>query len=347
MRFRNFILGTCLVFLCQVNLALAGFGITPPYVRSDTLRPGSHYTQEIIVVRGDPIEDLNAEITLNMPQGIADWFSVDRGMKFVLPKGETQVKMIIGVDVPPEASLGSYAGNIRIRTESLDNPSSGVSIALGAQIDVNLKVVDKIESFEVKRVELSEAEQGFKKLWLDFPGKIDLMMQIENTGNVESAPSKIHFDIYSKDGVTKLESVENTNKIELIPAFLTKNVVAHVPTWLAPGGYTVRYEIFRTNEVTSTGELPLSVLPKGTIPGYQAYGWEGLSFGDKLSVILPSVLLGLVLIGALLTKRGRRTRKRKKKVVRQDGGDPSTSDGVESIPTPVSHVVNLSRPKEW
>jgi hypothetical protein len=87
-----------------VPFAQAGFGITPPYVRNDSLRPGSEYTQEIIIVRSDPVEDLNAELTLNLP-GIESWFSFDRGLRFILPRGESQVKMNVTVRVPEARRL--------------------------------------------------------------------------------------------------------------------------------------------------------------------------------------------------------------------------------------------------
>ena len=87
-----FVVGLILLFGGIANTAFAGFGITPPYVHNDALRPGSEYTQEIVIVRSDPVEDLNAELTMNLP-GIESWFASDRGSKFILPKGESQVKL--------------------------------------------------------------------------------------------------------------------------------------------------------------------------------------------------------------------------------------------------------------
>lgn len=279
--------------------ALAGFGITPPYVRNDTLRPGSEYTQEIIIVRSDPVEDLNAEITMYTP-GIETWFSVDRGVKFVLPKGETQVRMNITVRVPEDAKLGSYSGNIRIRTESLLPPTNGVSLALGAQIDVNLKVVEEIYDFTVRRVELFEAEQGTRKWWLFFPGKIKFAMYIENIGNVPVIPPKVHFDIYDTTGQTKLESADHTNTIDRILPFNTKKVYAELPTSLPPGGYRAKYVIYKQGEdIAQQGELSLSILPHGTIPDYEGYGFEGLSLMHKLSLIIPGGLLVVAILGLL------------------------------------------------
>lgn len=305
----------CVVFLLSAAPAFAGFGITPPYVRNDRLTQGSTFTQEIVLVRGDPNEDLKAEVTVNVP-GIDSWITVDRGDEFLLPAGEKQVPMLVTVQVPNNADYARYQGSIRIRTMSPD-PASGVSIALGAQIDVDLRVVDEIRDFEVRRVRMSEAEEPRRFAWFEFPGKITFTMGIENTGNAPTTPTKVQLEIYDKRGNVVLESITNTNELDEVLPFETRDVVAHLPTRLPPGAYLVKYSIYRfEDEAKRNGELTLSILPEGTLEAYSGYGIEGLSMGDKLSIVIPLTLLALVLILAALIvtlraknarKRGRRT----------------------------------------
>lgn len=339
-----FVIGTLLFWGGLTNVAFAGFGITPPYVRNETLRQGSEYTQEIIIVRSDPVEDLNAELTYNLP-GYESWFSSDRGTKFILPKGESQVKLHITVRVPDDAKLGAYNGNIRIRTYSSENSTNGVSLALGAQIDVHLKVVDQVFDFQVRRVELSEAEEGHKKWWLAFPGKIKFAIYLENTGNVPAAPYKVIFQTHDVTGSQLLETTENTNRIDTILPFDTKKVFAYLPTWLPPGSYLIKYDIKKTEtESAQTGQLSLSILPRGTITGYEQYGFEGLKLADQLSIILPAAILLLGVISLVVVKRS----KRKRKPRRDDYGDePPRRAPREVAPPPrrvsSSGVVDLSR----
>ena len=328
------------------HVAVAGFGITPPYVRNDALRPGSEYTQEIIIVRSDPVEDLNAELTLNLP-GIESWFSFDRGMKFVLPRGESQVKMNVTVRVPDNAKLGDYRGNIRIRTSSLQQPTTGVSLALGAQIDVNLSVKEEIYDFQVRRVELFEAEEGYKKWWLEFPGKIKFAINLENTGNVPAAPLRVDFVIFDSNGTRQLETTTNTNAIERILPFATKRVFAYLPTHLPPGSYRVRYDIVKTENVSAQkGELALSILPRGTISGYEGYGFDGLSIGDKLSIVLPPTAV-VVFVLLFLFFRARKPRRRS--VYREEPPDDEPRPPRSVVPREhprridTSGVVDLSR----
>jgi len=337
-------------FFLDAHTAFAGFGITPPYLRSDTLTQGSHFTQEIIIVRGDPVEDMKTDITLNVP-GINQWITVDKGLQFILPKGEQQTKILLTVDVPKDAQFGAYTGNIRIRTSSLQDATSGVSIALGAQVDVDLKVVDQIYDFDVRRIELSEAEEGHKRWWLDFPGKIKFYMHIENTGNVPATPSRVHFDIYTKVGAQLLESVDSTNDIEKIDPFATKKVLAELPTFLPPGGYLVKFSIYKKNQIAKSGELTLGILPKGTIPGYEGYGFMGLSLADKLSIIAP--LSAPVLLGGTYRVTRVRRRRRKKKSQNSSEVPVHHHEAVAKAPAtrrsePVSHgaVVDLSKKRK-
>jgi hypothetical protein len=307
---RFFVFAVILSFLVHADTVHAGFGITPPYVRNDRLTQGSSYTQEIILVRGDPVDDLKAEITLNVP-GIEEWITIDRGNEFLLPAGQKQVPMEVTIRVPQNAAYERYQGNIRIRTVSPD-PASGVSIALGAQIDVDLRVVDEIRDFEVKRVQISETEEPERLWWLEFPGKIQFSMGIENTGNAPTAPSRVQLDIYDRRGNVVLETVYNTNDIDDVLPFETREVQAYLPTRLPPGAYLVKYSIFRfEDDVKRSGELTLSVLPLNTLSSYEGYGIEGLSFSDKMTLIVPAVVLALLLIVlALILHLRRRNKKR-------------------------------------
>lgn len=309
-------------WISTTQVVFAGFGITPPYVRNDTLTRGSEFTQKILLVRGDPIEDLKGEISFDLPN-ISDWVVVDKGLEFILPAGEKQVPIQVTVRVPEDAKYGNYKGHIRVRTSAVGGPEAGsVSIALGAQIDVDLRVVDQIVDFEVKRVELSELEEGYTKWWLDYPGRISFSMHIKNTGNIDVAPSKVIFDIYDRKGETLLETVESNNDIERVAPFATERVTAHLPTKLKAGGYLVKFRVYKNEDIAREGELTLSVLPHGTVPGYIPYGiagvsfqganiitpilsiFEGLSVGDKLSIIIPLVVFVMVLIVGVLYFRG-------------------------------------------
>lgn len=300
-------------FASSAPLAHAGFGITPPYVRSDRLTRGTEYKQQINLVRSDPQEDLKANITFNIPDA-QEWFTIDRGNEFIIPKGVTQMPIVVTVHVPANAAFREYKGAIRIRTASVNVPTGGgVSIALGAQVDVDVKVVDKILDFDVRQVRIADLEAGLLKWGLHFPGKIRFFMTIQNTGNAEFGPTRVHFDILDSNAENQVESTDNLNKIEKIAPFATKEVIAELPTRLSPGTYVAKYTIYKNSEVAQQGQLNMSVAALGSVPGYEGYGFEGLSLRDKLKVAavlgVPVLIILLFILSMVVRSRRRRRKK--------------------------------------
>lgn len=306
-----FFLSVVAVLFGNAGVAYAGFGITPPYINNDRLTHGTVYQQRIDLVRSDPTEDLTADITMNVPV-IQDWITVDRGTKFTLPAGQRDVPIIVTITVPANAEYKEYKGAIRIRTSTTNAPAGGgVSIALGAQINVDVTVVDKIYDFNVRQVSIGDFEEGRTKWGLFFPGKIRFSMMIQNTGNTDFGPTRVHFDIYDSNDQTLLESVDNTNALQKVPPFAIQQVEADLPTRLPTGSYIARYTIYKNADIAQQNELTLSISAIGSIPGYKGYGFDGLSLADKFRVILvvgvPTLLL-ILFVAMMISRRNRRKR---------------------------------------
>lgn len=315
--FRLIVLRGLLALMLMVSvfgttgIADAGFGITPPYVRNDRLTRGTTYDQRIYLVRSDPVEDLKVQITMNIP-GIESWFTIDQGTEFLMPKGMTQLPIVITVHVPKDAAYKDYTGAIRIRTSSANvSPGGGVTIALGAQVDVVLKVVDKIYDFDVRRVRMADLEAGYTKWGLYFPGKIRLFMTIENTGNTEFGPTSVKMDLYDSDSAHLLETTYSTNAIERIAPFTIHEVRADLPTHLSTGRYVAKYTIYKNADIAQQGELTLSISALGAVPGYEGYGFDGLSTTDKLKVVFALGVPLIIILGLIVALIARRRRIRR------------------------------------
>jgi hypothetical protein len=68
------------------NFAHAGFGISPPYVKTDKpIFPGSQFEQKITLLRSSADDEMQAEITINAPE-IESWINIRQGEVFDLPK---------------------------------------------------------------------------------------------------------------------------------------------------------------------------------------------------------------------------------------------------------------------
>lgn len=305
-----------LLFVLFASEAHAGFGITPPYVRNASLIRNVAYEQQILLVRSDPAAPLQANITIDVP-GINDWFTIKEGNSFLLPAGQDKIPMTVVVNVPENAPYKTYTGNIRIKTGAADGqvPGGAVSISLGAQIDVEITVIDKqIKDFRVRKIGISDLNEGHKFGWLYFPGKMQFEMLIENIGNVKIAPAKVVFRMYDATGQILLEETEHTNKIKKVLPFEQDTVFAELPTRLPRGAYLARYTIYNEDEVKQEGEFSVSILPYGTLQ-VAGYGFMGLSLAHKLSVLVP-VFVVLASIVAILVRSTRIRRKPKQRPAR-------------------------------
>lgn len=299
------------IFLINADFSLAGFGITPPYFRNTSLTRNSAYEQQILMVRSDPDKPLKAVIEVDAPE-IADWITIVEGSNIELPAGASKVPMTLRVVVPDKAEFKNYSGVVRIKTATPDDQvrAGSVSISLGAQVDIDLTVIDReIKDFKIRRINLPDLNEGHKVAWLYFPGKIRFSMLLENLGNIKVSPSKVVFRIYDPTGTVLLEETKSTNRIRKVAPFLSEDVTAELPTRLPAGSYIARYQIFNDEELKQEGELTLSIAPYGTLQ-VAGYGFMGLSLSHKLSVIIPVAAL-MILVGLVFYSR-RNNRRLKK-----------------------------------
>lgn len=300
-----------LFLILGIELSYAGFGVTPPYVRNTSLTRNSVYEQQILLVRGDPTVPLKAEVMIDAPE-VEDWLQIQEGMEFELPAGEQKVPMTVRVQVPDDAEFKRYTGAIRVKTGPVDDQfaAGAVNISLGAQIDIEFNVIDKeIKDFRVRKIGISNVDEGHKLLWLYFPGKIQFKMLLENTGNVDVSPSEVNFRIFDPTGTVLLEDTKNLGKIDLVAPFETKDVVANIPTRLPAGTYIARYEIKNGDEVKHSGEVNLNITPYGSSQT-GGFGFMGLSLPHKISVILPILATLALIIFIVHVRRERRVKTR-------------------------------------
>lgn len=294
-----------------VSVAHAGFGITPPYVKNTSLTRNSIYEQQILLVRGDASTAQIAEVSIDAPD-IQDWIQIVEGERISMPRGEQKVPMTVRVQVPSNADFKDYEGKIRIRTVPEDGQvaAGAVSISLGALVDIDLQVIDReIKDFRVRKVAVDELNEGSKWLWLFFPGKIQFNMSIENTGNIDVAPSEVALRIFDRSGRVLLEETTNIGGIDKIAPYATGDVTAEIPTRLPAGSYIARYQILNDDEIKQEGDLSLSVRPYGTVQA-AGFGFAGLSIPHKISVLLPIFALIIAVLYYIRARGLSRSRRR-------------------------------------
>ncbi len=293
-----------LFFVLSTEIARAGFGITPPYVRNTSLTRNSTYEQQILLVRGNPDAPQKALITIDAPE-LSDWIQIVEGESIPLPRGQQKVPMTVKVSIPKDAEFRDYKGVIRIKTVPDDNQVSegAVSISLGAQVDIALTVIDKkIKDFRIRKIGVSDLNEGKKIGWLYFPGKINFSMLLENTGNVDIAPSEVEFRIFDFAGQVLLEETKNIGNIAEVAPYATEEVMASVPTRLPAGNYIARYRVYNDEEVKQEGEISLNIQPYGSLQ-QAGFGFSGLSIPHKISLILPVLAFVIVILYFFYNRR--------------------------------------------
>jgi hypothetical protein len=315
-----------LFFFGSANTASAGFGISPPYLKNQQLAPGSKYVQNIMLLRSEAEEELKATVKINAPD-IASWITIDKGTEFILPKGEYQVPMALTVNVPKDAELGSYKGNINIKISSAGGSAgSGVSIALGARLDVDLVVTNVVYSdFIVRMASIPDFEMlGWPWRWnifSHFLHRARVVLNIENLGNVKTAPSKVTLDIFDITRNRLLESATDSRLKEIEP-FATAETTAYFPTKLGVGQYWGRVKVYKSSTIINSYDIAFTIASPGELggnnPSLGYYPWLLLAIYALLALLiavsiirfrlwrvsLKGLLLLLAPLGYILKKIG-------------------------------------------
>lgn len=278
--------------------AQAGFGISPPYVKSrKPLFPGSHFEQTVTLLRSAKDDDLQARIVIEAPE-MEDWITIQEGDLFDLPAGKTQVPMRVLVDVPDDAEIGDYKGYINVQIVPKGASGGGVSIALGARVDIELSVTNEsFLDFLVRKIDIPDFEV-FEKPWKWQPFawffyRIKVDMNIENTGNTAIAPSKVVLEVYDITEKEKLEILTD-ERIEKIEPFTTESVQASFPTKLGVGEYWGNIKVYKENEIVHKNKILFTISEPGQMENPPELGvWPYVMLG---AIILLIVIIIVILI---------------------------------------------------
>jgi|GEM_PF-667797 len=291
-------------FLAGAHTALAGFGISPPYVYNKQLVPGAHYEQRITLLRSSAEDELRAQISVNAPD-IDKWITIDKGNDFAMPKGELQVPMIVNVDVPKDAAIGDYKGYINVRIAPANqNTGGGVAIALGARIDIDLTLTNvTFSDFMVRLVSIPDVERlgkpwSWKYIYPIFEKlfyRVMVVMNVQNTGNVDTAPTKIQLDVYDLTENKLLETTE-TASLNKVKSYSTGEIQAFFPTTLPAGQYWAKIKIYKDNEITNSYKIAFTVADAGGLGGKA----RSLGYGPWL--VLGAMVLAVLIVIFILIR---------------------------------------------
>lgn len=251
---KEFILLLLFGFLLLPSFALAGFGISPPYVENNWLVPGSHFEQTIMLSRSEAKEAAKVTVEIEAPE-IESWIKIDKGREFIFPSGINQYPMIVIVDVPENAGYSTYYGKLRIKLAPLEAKGQ-VTVAIGAVADIKLRVSgEKFSDFKVRRVYIPDFEEE---------EPLKFVVELENIGNVKVRPSRVHLDIWDNFHSQILKSLDIT-QMSWVDSFKVGKSEGEAKVDLKSGQYWAEYEIYKDEELKAKDKLRFNVHLPGTL----------------------------------------------------------------------------------
>ncbi|MCD6178146.1 hypothetical protein J7K03_02770 [bacterium] len=279
---------------CCLNIAKAGFGITPPDIVNEYLFPGASFEKTIYLVRGNPDEELTAEVTIE-DSPIKDWITIENGMMFPLPKGEKKVPMKVKINVPEDAAYGRYKGKIQVRAISSGAKEGQVTTLLGGMVDIDLTVTEKVFSdFRVKTVSIPNVEKG---------NPVVVIVNLENLGNARTRPSKIHLEIYDLSHRKILRSADIFEIKGWVEAFQTGQVKGELPIVLDLGEYWADVSVYKGAEQVGFAKVHFRVIPPKERVVVQKPSF--LTLSPLTAGLILVVVLVLIVLVIIFSKRKR------------------------------------------
>lgn len=285
--------------LLQAPRARAAFGVSPPFLNADRLVKGSTFVQTIYLTQDQPNNDLPVETELDVPEKIRSWFSIDVGNNFVIPKGVRQFPMNVSVKVPKNADLAIYSGRLRITTKP--GQAGQVSIALGAEIIINLKIGDEVyRKYSVPIIKPLDIEEGWNPL---------VYVKFNNEGNITEAFDGGTFELFDQFNATRLAYAQKGRDFPEVPPFTVKEFTVEFPTnfYLGIGQYWTNINFYQNDKVVASQKTVFNVVKRGTLSS----PWK--QFTNSLKRNWPYYLggLGVIVLAGVAKKvvRGRGRRK--------------------------------------
>lgn len=254
-----FVLFSFLFVSFRVLPARGAFGISPPFLNADHLVKGARYSQTIYLVQDQPNEDLRIKAELEIQERVRSWVSIDKGFDFVIPKGVRQFPVQVGIQVPKDAGLGAYSGNLTFT--SAPSEAGQVTIALGAQVAINLTVgTDIYRKISVPVVKLLDIEEGWDPR---------VYVKFHNDGNVPEAFTGATYELFDQFNSVRLAFAQKAEDFPETLPFQVKEYSVEFPIdfHLGVGQYWGSVQFFQGDKVVATQKTVFNVLKRGALRG--------------------------------------------------------------------------------
>lgn len=164
------------VLLYANHSLAAAFGVSPPWIANDNLKPDSHFVYVIDVSTNDASQDMVITAKITGDKQVQDWVTIKDMDRLTMAAGMQHTPIYVEVNVPKDAPLGKFNGNISLTAAPVNLSPDNVSILLGGNISVQLRVIDKdVTDYWVRSIAVDPIVEG---------QPITLNVDLKNLGNV-------------------------------------------------------------------------------------------------------------------------------------------------------------------
>ena len=180
--------------LLYANHSLAAaFGVSPPWINNDNLKPDSHFVYVIDLSTNDASQEMVITAKVTGSPEIMQWVTVKDKDSLVMAQGAQHTPLYVEVNVPKDAEVGRYKGGISLVVAPRNLNPNNVSILLGGNIAVDLKVINyDVIDFWVRSISVAPIVEG---------QPLTLAVELKNMGNtpVSSLETKVQILDYKTE----------------------------------------------------------------------------------------------------------------------------------------------------
>jgi hypothetical protein len=239
-------------FFLPTHTLAAAFGVSPPWIENENLKPGSSFVYIINLSSNELSDDMVVNAKVTGDKEVSDWLSVPDSGNLVMTKGQVQVPMKVGLSVPANAKLGKYTGTLSLSLAPRSSGEGNVAVLLGANISVKLNVINhNVTDYWVQSITAQNVRED---------QDIRLNVRVKNDGNTEILNVPVKVEVL--DGNTQKKVGEGSADRLMTPVLphTLAEVQMDVPvTKLAPGNYWVKATAMDGKKVMYENKLYVTI----------------------------------------------------------------------------------------
>ena len=305
------------VLFAPAHALAAAFGVSPPWIENGNLKPGSNFVYVINMSASELPDDMVVNPVLEGDSEIMQWLTIQNQDKLVMLKGQEVIPLSVNVNIPADAKVGKYSGNLKLSLTPKNGAGENVAVLLGSNVAIKLGVVNAdVNDYWIQTISADPITEG---------QPVSLKMDVKNLGNTDLNGVSTKASIVDmKTGEKLANGSPDKFSVPVYPQTMGNADLSFSAPDLKAGDYWLDVESFKDGKSAYKNRLFFTVKPSsvinavGTAVEVAKEGWvkpaapekmgeKGLNTNLKTSVTVRAPYtntLILVVIGILLILTG-------------------------------------------